>query len=450
MIYVSSSTRRLLPAIIIWLLATPALAGPQKNRARVEPRATSISFDPAVATVGPKQKVKVKATVLDQNGRAMPSERVSWQSISETADSPLAFSRSLDDAEANTLIITAGAGNPAIKEKITTLVAATCGEVSRDLVVTYENTPTAAPAKITFDPAKVDLTPDGELTVTATLLDSDDKPIHGSNVKWALARPELGEFVRLGAVVNDDKTNSITLLGRRSMKQAPDVITLIATAGGTVAVFTINYAGIKRKVEPNWTVMTPGICGNLFGRTIRNEFYCVEVAIDNHSDSDIALGGLKFETPDNGEVITSNYPVVEGSLARRKITHPRAIVMAVIDSLGTLMTGFNPFFHNVNHAKDYSQFIDILSNPVAKGVAAVWQDPYPIEMANFAGMILKDDKIIKKDDKTFKTIVFVEKRQIYSKGTKNTDNPIEIKKKLGRLVVMGQDIQQGPSRDLAQ
>lgn len=448
--YVSPSTKQLVAALTICLLAAPAFAGQRKKRAHVEPRPTSISFDPPIANVAPKQKLKIKAIVRDQNGRTMPAEKVSWQGVSEVTDSPLSFSRPLDDSEGNTLIVIGGAGNPAIKEKITTLVTAIAGDASSDLVVTYESIPKPLPAKITFEPAKVELTPDGEAKITATLKDSEDKPMHGTDVSWSLAKPELNEFVRLGTVVNDDKTNSVTLLGRRSQKKPPDVITLIATAGNATSVFAIDYKAPRVRVESDFIVMSPKVCGDLFGRTIRNNFYCIEVAIDNKSDSDIALGGLKFSTPKSGDILTSYYPVVEGSLARRKITHPRAIVMAAIDSLGTLMTGFNPFFHNVNHAKNYSQFIDILSNPVAKGVAAVWQDPYPIEMANFTGMILKDDKIIKKDDKTFKTVVFVEKRNVYPKGTKTGDDPIEVKKTLGRLVVMGQDIQQGPSRDLTQ
>jgi hypothetical protein len=61
---------------------------------------------------------------------------------------------------------------------------------------------------------------------------------------------------------------------------------------------------------------------------------------------------------------------------------------------------------------------------------------------------LKDDKIIKKDDKTFKTIVFIEKRNLYAKGVKTVDDPIAVKLRLGRLIVMGQRIQQGNSEDL--
>jgi hypothetical protein len=196
-------------------------------------------------------------------------------------------------------------------------------------------------------------------------------------------------------------------------------------------------------------VIPPKIAGDLFGRTIKNDYYCIEVAIDNRSDSDIALGSLKFKLDGGGSPIpTSHYPVVQGSLVRRKITHPRGIVLAAISSLGTVMTGFNPFFHNINHAKNYAQFVTILSNPVEKGVEAVWQDPYPIEMANFSAIVLKDDKIIAKNSPTFKTVVFVEKRNIYQNGDKDRSDPIKVKAKLRELVVEGRSIQQGGERKL--
>ena len=462
--------RCLLAVTLVCSLFSSAFAVPQRRpRPRVVPRATSIKFDVPEPVLSPKKKIKVKAIVLDQTGRAMPEAKVTWEDIPQDEDSPLSFSRSLDDSEGNTLVITAGAGNPAIHEKITTRILAISDEASRDLVVTYESTPKPPPAKISFTPATVTLPFDGEQTITATVSDADDKAIKGTKLTWEVVKPELREFVKIGTVVNDDKTNSVTILGHAPKgKKAPDVITLVAKVGDTPLGFVaVNYTAPPNEVIlTSWSVLPRGIVGDNFGRTIRDDYYCIQIAIDNKSGSDIALGSLSFElqpavtaqaaTATQPAVAgipalvipTSYYPVVQGSLARRKLTHPRPIVMATIDAMGSLLTGFNPFFHNINHAKNYSQFIDILSNPVAKGVASVWQDPYPDEMARFTANVLKDDKIIKKDDKAFKTIVFIEKRQLYPKGMKTVEDPIEVKRKLGRLIVMGQRIQQGNSEDL--
>jgi hypothetical protein len=470
-----STPRRLLARFLVIAITcslfSSAFAAPQRRARRqpVVPVATSITFDPVQPVLSPKDKpVKVKATVLDQTGRAMPDAKVTWEAIPQGDNPLLSFSRALNESEVNTLVITAGAGNPSTHEKITTRVLAYSGEAQNDLLVTYESTPKPPPAKITFTPEAVKLPFDGEQTVTATVLDAEGKTIKGSKLSWEVLNPDLREFVKIGAVVNDDKTNSVTIFGRAPKdKKVPDVITLVAKAGDdAVGALAVTYTAPPNDVIlTSWSVLPNGIVGDNFGRTIRDDYYCIQVTIDNHSDSDIALGSLSFELPAVAAqaavagqpatvalpavvIPTSYYPVVQGSLARRKLTHPRPIVMATIDAMGSLLTGFNPFFHNINHAKNYSQFIDILSNPLAKGVASVWQDPYPDEMARFTANVLKDDKIIKKDDKAFKTIVFIEKRQLYPKGTKTVDDPIAVKRILGRLIVMGQKIQQGNSQDL--
>ncbi|MGI8839163.1 MAG: hypothetical protein ACR2H4_21365 [Pyrinomonadaceae bacterium] len=446
--------RPLISKLLVVLLISSTSGAAFGQRVRQKPQAASISFDNSDPKLTPKQTVRVKATVLDQYGHVMPDAKVIWENVDQPKGSPLSFSGSLESA--NTLVITANEGNDTVAERITTRVTAVSGDASHDLTVVYESTPKPVPAKITLTPEKVDLDSDGETTINAALADADDKALHGNKVTWALAKPELSEFVSLGTVVNDKTTNSITLIGRVSKKKtkAPDVITLLATAGNAVGVVTINYKAPpdtgSKGIITSWSVVPPRIVGDNFGRTIMHDYYCVEVAIDNHSDSDIALGSLSFQPEGLAAIPTSAYPIVQGSLARRKLTHPRAITVAAIDAMGSLLTGFNPFFHNINHAKNYSQFIDILSNPLAKGVASVWKDSYPDEMARFEANVLKDDKIITKDAKTFKTIVFVEKRNLYPNNEKDRDDPIKVKAKLKKLIVMGQKIQQGRSETLSE
>jgi len=120
------------------------------------------------------------------------------------------------------------------------------------------------------------------------------------------------------------------------------------------------------------------------------------------------------------------------------LTHPRSMTLAIIEGTGTLMTDFNPFFHNVNHAKNYSQFIDILSNPLRNGLDKAWKDPYPDELNRFEENVLRDDTIIKKDD-DLKTTVFIPKRAVHftKREMKDRDDPIVVKRTLGTLEVVG-------------
>jgi hypothetical protein len=443
--------------VIICSFATPAFAQrkqrQQRTKPRVTPVATSITFDVPEPALTPKKRIKVKATVLDQNGKTMPDAKVTWEDVPQADDSQLSFSRSLDDSEGNTLIITGGAGNPAIHEKITTRIRAVSDDANRDLFVTYESTPKPTAAKITFQPDKVDLKADGEATIKASLTDSDDKAVH-SNVKWALANPEMSEFVRLGTVVNDDTTNSITVLGRTSKNKAPDAVTLVAAAGSAVGVVTINYKApaATGAVKTMWNILPPKIAGDNFGRTIKNDYYCIEVVIQNNSGKDLALAGLYFNQPGAKEELglpSTSYNTAHGSILKRKLTHPRAMTLAIVDGLGTLMTGFNPFFHDINHAKNYSQFIDILSNPLKSGIEKGWKDPYPDELANFERDVVKDDKVIP-NNSTFKTKIFVPKRLLFTNEQKTQRENLDIvRAKLGELHVLGYQFHMGEATDFS-
>jgi hypothetical protein len=107
------------------------------------------------------------------------------------------------------------------------------------------------------------------------------------------------------------------------------------------------------------------------------------------------------------------------------------------------MTGFNPFFHDLNHAKNFSVFIDILSNPLAKGLDKAWIDSYPDEMARFEQGVLRDDKIIP-NGAIFKTKIFFPKRALFINGDKRREDLTEVRKELGTLWVLGYKFQKGP------
>lgn len=451
-----TSLRSLLASLLVMMmlcsLSAPAF-GQARRRPRAAPVATGITFDNANPKLTPKKTVSVKATVIDQYGQKMPEAKVIWEPAEQPEGSPLSFNGSLTSP--NTLVITAGEGSDTVAEHITTRVTAVSGEITSDLTVDYESKPKPVPAKITFTPASVDLAPDGDATITAALADADDNPLHGNKVTWALANPDLKEFVALGTVVNDKTTNSITLIGRTSKKKtkAPDVITLVGTSGNAVGLVTINYkAPSQAQIETVWNILPPRIAGDSYGRTIKNDYYCIVVSIKNETGGDLALAGLNFSNPSlrpDSNIMTTPYGIAHNSMARRRLTHPRAMTLAIVDGLGTLMTGFNPFFHDINHAKNYSQFIDILSNPLKSGIEKGWKDPYPDELANFERDVLKDDKVIA-NHASFTTTIFVPKRLLFDNKQKtDRENLKKVRETLGHLLVMGYKFDKGISLTLS-
>jgi hypothetical protein len=443
----SVTAKRIIAICLLSLVVCPSLTFAQRRRPRFTPRPTIIVVDNPTPIVEPTKTVKIMAIVQDQRGRAMSDQKVTWRALA-VEGSPLTFSRSLDESQANTLVITGAKGKEGTEQHVTTVVTAFLGELQRDVIVDYKSLPEVKQqaAKITFQPEKVELGPDAEVTIRATVRDKDDNPIKGVKVTWTLANPEQNALVNLGAQINSEAANSVALIGRRPKDAAPQIVTLVATSDKAIGFYNIKYSGTSGEIDAVWGVVPPKIVGDNFGKTIMNDYYCIAVAITNHSNSDIVLGGLSFQPIEGAQIPSSPYPIVQGSLARRKLTHERFIVTTALDSLGALMTGTLPFFHNLNHSNNFSNLTALVSNPLSKGVAAVWKDPYPDEMARFEANVFKDDKIIAKDSKTFKTILFVEKRNLFPNSDKNRNDPKKVREALHKLVVTGNTIEQGPTR----
>jgi hypothetical protein len=242
---------------------------------------------------------------------------------------------------------------------------------------------------------------------------------------------------------NDKGEITVTALGGNPNSQPPRVIVVTVKSGSSVATLPITYG--RGKLETSWDVLPPNIVGDNFGHTIKNDYYCIEVAVRNDTGSDVSLAGMGFDLGGKMRPSTS-YSTVHGSLARRKLTHPRTLTLAAADVLGTVMTGFSPFFHNAAHATNFSQWINIVSNPIAKGIDKVWKDSYIDEMARLESDVLRDGRIIAKGD-TFKTKIFFPKKALFpnvnGKSDPKMNDITEVRKALGELIIMGYKFDRG-------
>jgi P pilus assembly chaperone PapD len=541
-----SSSHGLAIFLCLLMTHTSVVVVSAKPKAKAKRIPTKIVLVKDEVDIAPRKNVKVHATVLDQKGDPISDAKVTWQPPSGSL--PVSFAKSLDDAEANTIIISGPSTEPSVSEVMDIRVnvfSSTNDKASSTLLVHYRSVtgvvaPTVIPTEIAFkqEPSGT-LFADGKMTVTAVVKDKDSVTVPGAKVKWSLEpKSEIEKFIALGP--SDDQKNSIVLFGRgvADEKNAPTSVTLIATSGPAVGILRIDYKSgppkttgdliltppefeigptqsqnfkvsvkngtapseaarveisdedkvyveIKRntsteatkedeftvtgrsvgpsatlprtvrvKVSKNgiqdvllvrfksslnvsWTVLPPQIVGDLYGRTIKSHYYCIEVTIDNQTGSGVALNGFQFTL--DGETRQSPstmYDTVHGSLSRRKLTHPRTLTLAIISSVGNLMTGFNPFFHNLNHATNYSRFIDIISNPLEKGTALVWPDSYPDELARLEGSaVLHEEKIVV-DKQVFRTKIFFPKQSLYLKDDERNDLK-KVTKALGTLGVSG-------------
>lgn len=251
------------------------------------------------------------------------------------------------------------------------------------------------------------------------------------------------------------------------------------------------------QVDVMWSVLPKKLVSHNFGRTIASEYYAVEIIIGNNSAYNLQIVSVGFELPpetdiekllaysgatSNGQqqqqqqqeeeesaadrsrrlerelfsrsnrkrtiIPTSSYRVTRGSLEAKHLLYPRTFVLSTITALGPLLTGFVPFFHNLNRRANFSEGINIFSNPLEKGLEMVWPDPRPSQRERFDDQVLRDGLVVRNNTQV-RTLAFfpkellrlpeaVETEKEYKKWR---DVPMSIRGRLGELVLVGDLVQ---------
>ena len=396
------------------------------------------NIDEVDLNVGTKQTIF--AEVRDQMGNRLYGTSVQWKVIRPEHRKFVLLGPAMNSHDASSVEIAWGAGDPATPPPSQVIVVAICGPAVAQLNVNYKGV--APPdVDIAFDKANLDVDPGESVTLKVTVSRHSD----GGKIKKPDISAELtsAEAKKVITVNTDEDTITLTGLNPQSDTAALIASALAVHARGKTETIKVTYH--RDPVQVFWQVLPPNIVGDNYGRTIKKDYYCIEIVVQNYSGSDLALSAVAFDLRGKKPRPTTSYAIVHGSLERRKLTHPRQMTLLIIGGLGTLMTGFNPFFKNTGHRATYSTFIDILSNPLEKGLGAAWQDSYPDELRRLEEDTPKDNQLVKKDD-SLKTRVFFPKRALFDNDVSDRDDPEKVQYYLGNLVVFGYKFQRGPLR----
>jgi hypothetical protein len=217
--------------------------------------------------------------------------------------------------------------------------------------------------------------------------------------------------------------------------------------------------GLTPQVDIMWSLIPDKIVGHNFGRNIQNNYYCMEVVLGNNTGYSLQIVSVGFEVPlTDGELLkealaeptpspenpktgapkprsksvtlvtksepdatpplphgsrflkipNSSYRLTRGSLESRHLLYPRSFILSTITALGPIFTGFTPFFHNINHRGNFTEAINIFSNPLEKGLEMAWPDPREAQRNRFDDQILRDGLIVSNNTST-RTMVFFPK-----------------------------------------
>ena len=383
----------------------------------------------------------IRAYVLDAQGNRIRNAAVIWNLADPDLDSFVLVGSNINKDGVNSVEIAWLGGRADLKTPTEVKLVARSGSKARGIVTIEYKTPTAEVVKVSTDSKEVRVGPGEAKTLEVTVRGEDDRLLKDIELEATVADETAKKYI---LVTTDKKTITVIGLAGDEKSEPPAFIktALVIKAKKPSTITTVPLIYQREAAAIYWDILPPNIVGDNYGHTIKRDYYCIEVTIENNSGADLALAGLRFYKDDIWRPNTS-YSTVHGSLAKRKLTHPRTMTLAIIDGLGTLMTGFNPFFHNINHAKNFSQFIDIVSNPFAKGLDKAWKDPYPDELARFEQDVLRDDKIIPNNG-VFKTKIFVPKRVLFTNDQKKDREDLDkVRKALGKLYVLGYKFQKG-------
>lgn len=190
----------------------------------------------------------------------------------------------------------------------------------------------------------------------------------------------------------------------------PVKISLLPAAAGAAPLASLDFtiSGIpggpippqfnnQGQVDVMWDVVPSAIANDNFGGRIAKQYYAVDVVIGNDSGYDLQLASIGFTVPSltqgnlKFKIPSTGYRLVRGSLQSREQLAPRNFIINAVKIAGPILTGFTPFFHNVNHRANFTEAINILSNPFEKGLDAIFPDLIPEELNRLADQAFRDD-----------------------------------------------------------
>jgi hypothetical protein len=235
----------------------------------------------------------------------------------------------------------------------------------------------------------------------------------------------------------------------------PVKISLLPTGGGpALASLDFTISGVpagpippqlnnQGQVDVMWYVVSSAIVNDNFGGRIAKQYYAIDVVIGNDSGYDLQLASIGFTVPSltlgnlKYKIPSTGYRVVRGSLQSREQLAPRNFIINAVKIAGPILTGFTPFFHNTNHKANFTEAINILSNPFEKGLNAIFPDLIPEELNRLADQAFRDDistKTVIPNNVQARILTFVPKKVLFPQTKKSSGCPTAQKDNLKRNV----------------
>jgi hypothetical protein len=250
------------------------------------------------------------------------------------------------------------------------------------------------------------------------------------------------------------------LQGRKLAAPAgPDDIRFLIEHKASASVLSAVTNGPE--VYIGWSVIPAKIVTDNYGHYVRQKYFAIDVDIANRATESLIVTALEFCHDIDKEKmreVSSDPPLVRGTLQKGELTGTRSIIIHSIEAAGDLAAPSAAFFKNTVHRGTFSAGA-ALFNPLKTGFDLVWPDTILTYLQNWdKDEVFKRGFVVSAGGSTrgrvFIPIELIYPRPIdkndsnYADALKrwkeathgNFDNA-KVKKAIGNLVVLGQAIE---------
>jgi hypothetical protein len=370
------------------------------------------------------------------------------------------------------------------------------------LEATPTPTPTPAPT-YTIKPARVQTGKKPDVTITTDTGDlsgvEPQEPDASSGVSFDSVQHVGAKTIIIRVNVDEDADIGTIPIALKKGDETVDVVELTITEFKPRKISRgPTPDDIDFEVDAMWNVLPYKLVKTNFGRRAADSFYAIEIFLGNNSGFDLQVVGVGFETSSEGRTVdeygkplavltddkgkpildeygnkyieavdaqgkrilkdgkptyrilrkhslpTSDHRLVRGVIEVDQLYGSRAFTLNLIGGLGTLVSGFIPFFHRPNPKANFSSFSSVLNGQLKEGFGIAAPDLTVSQLNRLENLVLHDGLTVLNNSQA-KTIVFfprhiVELDKAEREKIDKGESMWPLINKLGELVIVGKPI----------
>jgi hypothetical protein len=264
------------------------------------------------------------------------------------------------------------------------------------------------------------------------------------------------------------------------LKKEGGETTEIYTVDLMIAAFTPK-AMQKQAVPPNLEYQVDSMvqpmsykgAKDVFGRRVADAYYAIVIALGNNTGFDLQINKIGFVTsipmqvpeldqnqrpvlnPDKTlktrtellEITAIDRSLIRSSIEKEQNFGARALALNLLGGVGTVTTGFLPFFHALGPRANFSSFTSVVNGQLKDGFVQSVPDLTIRHLNRLDSGLIMDQDFVLPNNSERNTVVFVP-RNVLGLTDPERDNLLKVREKLGSLIIVGRQIQRFENRQI--